>query len=136
MYQKYIAKLKVIFLTTSIYLPIRLKGNHENTYTPHLRLCNTMQVLGRHQDALENVRSSFKSWRYWRPCLNRIKLHQSHSSLGLTSELSVSYDVYFHGLQHHRNCIMGLKIILALFSVVLCFLQIVFGIYPQRQWTF
>ena len=38
-----------------IHVPIRLNCNHEVTYTHHMRLHTTIQVLGRYQAALANM---------------------------------------------------------------------------------
>lgn len=73
-----------------IYVPVRLRCNHEITYTYHMTLHTTGQVLGRHQVALENVSNSFQSWWSCRPCLDKINLHQRHCSSGLTCDLSIA----------------------------------------------
>lgn len=59
-----------------IYVPTRLRCNHEIAYTHNLRLETTMQLLGRHQAAL--AINDF-AW-------TRITSSENHSSDGLTSE--------------------------------------------------
>ena len=83
-----------------IYMSIRLGYNHEITYTYHMRLYTTVQVLGRHQAALAKVSNSFQSSWSCRPCLDRVNLHQNHSSGGWHLNYQLPYAVYFHGLWH------------------------------------
>ena len=70
-----------------IHVPIRWRCNHEITYTHHMRLHTTMQVLGRHQAASLKMSKRFQSQWSCRPCLDRINPPSvNHVSGGLTSE--------------------------------------------------
>lgn len=60
----------------------RLRCNCEITYTNHMRL-QTIQVIRRHQDALEKEMRVFQSQQSFRFCLHRVNVyHRIHSPGG------------------------------------------------------
>lgn len=57
-------------------MPIRLRCNHEMTYTHPMWQYTTMHALGRHHTASANGRNCFQSWCSWRAWMDKGKLHQ------------------------------------------------------------
>lgn len=64
---------------SQIYVPIRLRCNHEISYKHYMRV--HMQVLWRHQAAFAKVSNDFQCQCSCRCFLDRINLHQIAISL-------------------------------------------------------